>query len=85
MDKQEQLLASLFYLFHTSGMQGLGKMPNLADNKIEINLEQAKESIDMLDMLKDKTKGNISDELGRMLEKFLTDLRLNYIDEVNKK
>lgn len=81
MDKNDQLFASLLYLFHTSGMQGLGKLMNPVTQKIEKNLEQAKESIDMLDMLKQKTQGNISPELTRLLEQFLTDLRLNYVDE----
>jgi hypothetical protein len=49
--------------------------------KIEKNTIQAKESIDMLEMLKEKTKGNISPELSRLLDQFLTDLRLNYVDE----
>jgi hypothetical protein len=38
----------------------------------------------MLEMLRDKTKGNLSEESERMLSQFLSDLRLNYVDEVNK-
>ena len=45
------------------------------------NFLSQKESIDMLEMLKEKTKGNISPELSRLLDQFLTDLRLNYVDE----
>jgi hypothetical protein len=81
MDKNDQLLGSLLYLFHTTGMQGLGKLMNPVSQKIEKNTIQAKESIDMLEMLKEKTKGNISPELSRLLDQFLTDLRLNYVDE----
>jgi len=81
MDKHDQLLGSLLYLFHTTGMQGLGKLMNPVSQKIEKNTIQAKESIDMLEMLKEKTKGNISPELSRLLDQFLTDLRLNYVDE----
>jgi hypothetical protein len=81
MDKNDQLLGSLLYLFHTTGMQGLGKLMNPVSQKIEKNTIQAKESIDMLEMLKEKTKGNISPELSRLLDQFLTDLRLNYMDE----
>lgn len=82
MDKNDQLFASLIYLFHTTGMQGLGKLMNPVTQKIEKNIEQAKESIDMLDMLKQKTQGNLNPELNRLLEQFLTDLRLNYVDEI---
>jgi hypothetical protein len=56
---------------------------NPVTNTIERNLEQAKQSIDMLEMLRDKTKGNLSPETERMLQQFLSDLRLNYVDEVN--
>jgi hypothetical protein len=82
MDKNDQLFASLIYLFHTTGMQGLGKLMNPVSQKIEKNIEQAKESIEMLDMLKQKTQGNLNPELSRLLEQFLTDLRLNYVDEI---
>jgi hypothetical protein len=82
MDKHEQLFGSLLYLFHTTGMQGLGKLMNPVTQKIEKNSIQAKESIDMLEMLKEKSKGNISPELSRLLDQFLTDLRLNYVDEL---
>ena len=81
MDKNDQLFASLLYLFHTSGMQGLGKLMNPVTQKIEKNLDQAKESIEMLEMLKHKTQANLSPELTRLMEQFLTDLRLNYVDE----
>jgi hypothetical protein len=83
MNKEEQLFAQLLYIFHSSGMQGLGKVMNPVSNTIERNLEQAKQSIDMLEMLRDKTKGNLSPETERMLQQFLSDLRLNYVDEVN--
>ncbi len=81
MDKNDQLFGSLIYLFHTTGMQGLGKLMNPVSQKIEKNLDQAKESIDMLEMLKQKTQGNLSPELTRLIEQFLTDLRLNYVDK----
>lgn len=81
MDKNDQLFASLLYLFHSSGMQGLGKIMYPVTNKIEKNIEQAKESIAMLEMLKEKTKNNLSTDLGRLLDQFLTDLRLNFVDK----
>jgi hypothetical protein len=81
MDKNDQLFASLIYLFHTSGMQGLGKLMNPVTQKTEKNLEHAKESIEMLEMIKQKTQGNLSADLSRLLDQFLSDLRLNYVDE----
>ena len=37
MDKNDQLFGSLIYLFHTTGMQGLGKLMNPVSQKIEKN------------------------------------------------
>ncbi len=84
MDKNDQLLAQLLYIFQSSAMQGMGKMKNPMTDKIERNMEQAQQSIDMLEMIKEKTKGNISPELARIMDNFLTELRLNYVDELNK-
>jgi len=35
-------------------------------------------------MIRDKTKNNLSQELTQMLEHTLTELRLNFVDEMNK-
>jgi hypothetical protein len=54
---------------------------NPVTQKTEKNLENAKESIEMLEMIKQKTQGNLSADLSRLLDQFLSDLRLNYVDE----
>lgn len=85
MNNDDQLFAQLIYIFFSSAMQGMGKILNPVTNKIERNMEQAKNAIDMLEMIKTKTKGNLSPEMERMLSTYLTDLRLNYVEESNKK
>jgi hypothetical protein len=47
-------------------------------------MEQARQGIEMMEMLKEKTKGNLSEELSKMMDGFLTELRLNYVDETAK-
>ena len=52
------------------------------------NLEIARHTIDLLAMLQEKTKGNLSLEENRMLENTLTELRFRYVQvvgEINKK
>lgn len=52
------------------------------------NLEIARHTIDLLAMLREKTKGNLSMEENRMLENTLTELRYRYVQvvgEINKK
>jgi hypothetical protein len=84
MNENDQLFIQLLYVFHTSAMQSMGKLKNPFTDKIERDLQQAKQSIDMIEMMKEKTKGNLSDELARILDGFLTELRLNFVDESNK-
>lgn len=74
----------LVLTFQQAAWQQLGKIPNPIDNKIERNLEQARHSIDLLDMLKARTKGNLNSEETAFLEHVLRELKLNYIDELEK-
>jgi uncharacterized protein YjaG (DUF416 family) len=65
-------------------MMSMGKLKHPVSDKIERNLELAKISIDTLDMLKIKTKGNLSSYEEKYLEEVIRELKLNYVDEVNK-
>ncbi len=59
-------------------------MKNPITDKIERDLQQAQISIDILDMLAEKTKGNLSEEESRLLKGILQELKLNYVDESTK-
>lgn len=80
----DQLFFQLILQFQTSAMIGLGKLPNPITKKIERDLEAAKLSIDMIDMIKAKTKGNLTEEEERLIIQISRDLKLNYIDELEK-
>jgi hypothetical protein len=56
----------------------LGLM-NFGEEKAEPNLELARHSIDMLSVLTEKTKGNLTLEEQRLLENSLTELRFRYV------
>lgn len=85
---QEQMNEFLFtqvvLMFQGAAWQHLGKVMNPATNKVERDLGQAKNTIDILGMLQAKTKGNLSENEQKFLEHALYELRMNYIDEVNK-
>ena len=83
MEKNDQLLMQLIYMFHTSAMQGLGKIAD-PTGQVSRNLEYVSQTIDLMEMLKVKTKGNITDEIERLLDGMLSELRLNYVDEKAK-
>lgn len=84
MDTDDQLFTQLISIFYSSAMIALGKLKNPVTDQIERNLVQAKQSIDILELIKEKTKNNLTDSQKRTLDRLLTDLRLNYIDESNK-
>lgn len=64
----------------TQAMVGLGAVPNPLTNKAERDLEQAKHFIDLLGILEERTKGNLTAEERRLLDAFLFDLRLQYVE-----
>ena len=82
--QSEMLFTQLVAIFHGSAMVALGKLKNPATDRIERNLDQARQAIDMLEMLKSKTEGRLNATEQRMLDGALTELRLNYLDELKK-
>lgn len=66
------------------GWQFLGKIPNPQTGKVEKDLLQAQEIIDLLAILEEKTKGNLTKEEDNILKATLSNLRLNYVEEVKK-
>jgi hypothetical protein len=70
------LLSMLF----TQAMAMLGQMPDPASGKTTINKQYAKHYIDTLDMLSEKTKGNLNDDESKMLSEALHALRMMYVN-----
>ena len=67
-----------------SGMMALGKLMNPISRKIETHLDMARDTIDTLAALEARTRGNLEPDEERVLRQVLTDLRMNYLDEVKK-
>jgi hypothetical protein len=80
-DRQDALFVNLVMIFQNAAMQQMGKITNPLTGKIERNLDQARFSIDMIDMLRNKTRGNVSSDLEKLLDSTLTNLRMNYVEE----
>ncbi|MBV9035595.1 MAG: DUF1844 domain-containing protein [Acidobacteriaceae bacterium] len=67
---------------------GLLRFGEKEDEDSEPNLPLARHSIDLLGMLQEKTKGNLTTEEQRLLENGLTELRFRYVqvsDELKRK
>jgi len=64
----------------TSAQMHMGLLQNPATGKQERNLDLAKQTIDLIGMLQDKTKGNLSDQESKLIEQVLYELRLVYVE-----
>ncbi|HOD12426.1 MAG TPA: DUF1844 domain-containing protein [Candidatus Omnitrophota bacterium] len=63
----------------------LGEIENPLSGKKEKNLEQAKLLIDTLILLRDKTKGNVSQAEEGLLDSSIYELQLKYVKDVPEK
>jgi len=73
------------FVFLVSGLVsqaliGLGEVANPLTKKRETNLDEAKFAIDTLQLLDDKTKGNLTKEEKKYLDAMLYDLRMRFIE-----
>ena len=84
LSKKEQLFMYLIRTFQSSAWIALGKMENPMTDKTELNIEQASFYIDLLEMIEEKTKKNLTDYEEQVLINTVSELKLNLIDE-NKK
>jgi hypothetical protein len=82
--KQEAFFMQLILTFQMAAWQQMGKIKNPMTDKIERNLDQARFSIDMLEVIQKKTQGNLSEQEKHFLEKSISELQLNFVDEVEK-
>ncbi len=57
----------------------LGRIPNPQTGKPEVNLEIARMFIDQLEMIHEKTRGNLTSEETEILTRVLSDLQLTFV------
>jgi len=69
----------------TSAAMNLGGYTDPAAGAVPQNLELAKQYIDILGMLRDRTKGNLDAEEDRLLETALYELRMRYVESLKTK
>jgi len=75
----------LISIFEISGWQALGKIPNPVTGKSEQNLDAVQNAIEILILLKEKSRNNLSDEEEKRLSAAIANLQLNYAAEKEKR
>ena len=79
---QEPKQTEFTFFISSLSMQALialGEMPHPATNQPHPDPEQARYLVDLLGMLQEKTKGNVSAEEAGLLENVLYELRMKYV------
>jgi hypothetical protein len=82
--RQAALFLQLVLGLQQSGMMSLGKLMNPISRKIEVHLDMARDTIDTLAALEARTQGKLEADEARVLQQVLTELRMNYLDELKK-
>jgi hypothetical protein len=80
----EVTFTDLVLMFGTTGLLHLGLAPDPVSGEKKVDLPQAKQAIDLLDLLKGKTAGNLTANESSMLDNVLYDLRMRYLDAVRR-
>jgi hypothetical protein len=73
-------LRGLFIMLASSALVNLGEAADPATGERVLDLEQAKEAIDLLALLRVKTDGNRTDQESHLLEEMLYDLQLRFVN-----
>ncbi|SPJ15168.1 conserved hypothetical protein [Syntrophobacter sp. SbD2] len=80
----EVTLATFIFSLSSSALVHLGEIPEPETNRTLLDLPIAKQIIDTLGMLQEKTKGNLDQDEERLLKSVLYDLRMRYIQKSDK-
>lgn len=79
----EITFSNLIFSFSTSALIQLGEIEDPVTKKKDKNLPLAKQTIDLIGMLKEKTKGNLTPEEENLINNILYDLRMRYVKAVS--
>jgi Domain of unknown function (DUF1844) len=72
--------SSFVLSLYSSGLAQLGKVEDPITGKKSINLDLAAHTIDMIAMLEEKTRGNLTQEENKLLQALLNEIRLAYVE-----
>ena len=73
--------ATFIFSLSSSAFLHFGEIPEPSSGTKKKNLPMAKQTIDILAMLEEKTKGNLTSDEEQLLKNILYDLRIRYVKE----
>ncbi|MCK5163649.1 MAG: DUF1844 domain-containing protein [Desulfobacula sp.] len=72
--------SSFILSLYSSGLVQLGKVEDPSTGKKNINLDLAKHTIEMIAMLEEKTRGNLTEDENNLLKALLSEIRLAFVE-----
>jgi hypothetical protein len=69
-------LTTFFLSISSAAFMGMGE---------EVDLELAKQNIDLLELMQEKTKGNLNPDEERLIEKLLFETRMKFVEMQKKR
>lgn len=69
----------------TQALMHLGEIPNPLSDRVESDIPVAKQMIDIIALLREKTRGNLDQGEEKLMDDVLYDLRMRYVEAVKKK
>jgi hypothetical protein len=70
---------NFLFSISTSALIQMGEIEDPISQQTVKNLPLAKQTIDLIGMLKEKTEGNLTPEEAKLIENILFDLRMRYV------
>ena len=74
--------SSFIFSLSSAAFVSLGAIPDPNTGKVEKNLPLVKQTIDLLGLLREKTRNNLTQEEENLFDHLLYDLRMSYVREV---
>jgi len=79
-EEGDQGFEMLISYLSTTAMFQLGLLPGPSGERIPTDLENARRTIDMLEVLQHKTHGNLTGEEAKLLDEVLYELRMSFVE-----
>ncbi len=72
--------SSFVLSLYSSGLVQMGKVEDPSTGQKSVNLDLAQHTIDMIAMLEEKTRGNLTEEEANLMRALLSELRLAFVE-----
>jgi hypothetical protein len=77
-------LTTFFLSISSAAFMGLGLVPRAPGEQPHLDLELAKQNIDLLELMYEKTKGNRTPEEDRLIDQLLFETRMKFVENNRK-